>query len=380
MPIQSDQRWGVDDLARLAVWFAKVTLRDMNDTPNVPLLPAHQPPPSSTTAAAEAARVDTAPVFMPGHTTTAAAWRHQIAEACQAWLTRSPSAETRAGYRRDLGQFLGFAAIADGAWEELTRVRPSVVAAWRDHLLARGLSNTAVSRKLTVVRSLYRYLRTYGYTGPNPADTAFVAAPAVPRDGKTVGLTPEDCRRLLDAPRPDTVEGVRDRALLGVLAYAGCRVGELCRLRMMDYKTSGGFRLVEVRGKGGKERRVPLHPEAFERIDAWLTISGIGSEPSTALFRPTRTARGRGADGFCDRPLTRRAVQYLVARYVRRLGLDPNVTVHSFRVTALTTARERGADIVDLQDFAGHSDPRTTLTYIRNRDRLSRSPAYVLKY
>ena len=77
---------------------------------------------------------------------------------------------------------------------------------------------------------------------------------------------------------------------------------------------------------------------------------------------------------------TRRGVQYLVRRYVTKLGLDPNVTVHSFRVTALTTARERGADLVDLQDFAGHADPRTTLTYIRNRDRLSRSPAYVLKY
>jgi integrase/recombinase XerD len=57
------------------------------------------------------------------------------------------------------------------------------------------------------------------------------------------------------------------------------------------------------------------------------------------------------------------------------------VTVHSLRVTALTTALERGADIIDLQDFAGHADPRTTLTYIsRSRDRLCKSPAYVLKY
>jgi integrase/recombinase XerD len=353
-------------------------LRDVNDGSNPAKLPAHQPPPPSTEA--EVARVDNAPAFTPGHLSTVAAWRHQIAEACQAWLARSPSAETRSGYSRDLGQFLRFAGIADGAWEGLAGVRPSVVATWRDHLLARGLTNTAVSRKLTVVRSLYSYLRTYGYSGPNPADTAFVAAPAVPRDGKTVGLTPEDCRRLLDAPPPDTPEGVRDRALLGVLAYAGCRVGELCRLRVMDYKTSGGHRVLEVRGKGGKERRVPLHPEAFERLDTWLALSGGGNTPAAALFRPTRTARGRGADGFGAGPLTRRAVQYLVARYVRRLGLDPNVTVHSFRVTALTTARERGADIVDLQDFAGHSDPRTTLSYIRNRDRLSRSPAYVLKY
>lgn len=65
-------------------------------------------------------------------------------------------------------------------------------------------------------------------------------------------------------------------------------------------------------------------------------------------------------------------------RYVVKLKLDPEVTVHSLRVTALTTARERGADIIDLQDFAGHAAPRTTLTYIRTRDRMSKSPGYVL--
>mgnify|MGYP001555946231 CR=1 FL=1 len=78
--------------------------------------------------------------------------------------------------------------------------------------------------------------------------------------------------------------------------------------------------------------------------------------------------------------MTTRSVQHLVRRYARRLRLDPAVTVHSLRVTALTTARERGSDIIDLQDFAGPSDPRTTLTYIRTRDRLSKSPAYVLHY
>jgi integrase len=258
-------------------------------------------------------------------------------------------------------------------------VRPGHVAAWRDHLLATGLTSTAITRKLSVIRSLFNYLRAYGYSGANPADTAFVAAPPVPRDGKTVGLSPEECRRLLDAPSDATPEGERDRALLAVLAFTGCRVGELCRLRIEDYKTSSGHRLLEVRGKGGKERRVPLHPEAVERIERWLDTAGI-REARGALFRPCRSARGGGATGFAAHPLTRRAVQLLVRRYVARLKLDPNVTVHSFRVTALTTARERGADLVDLQDFAGHADPLTTLAYIRNRDRLSRSPAYVLRY
>jgi integrase/recombinase XerD len=211
------------------------------------------------------------------------------------------------------------------------------------------------------------------------------------RDGKTVALTPEDCRRLLDAPkasRPDAESaepialpsGIRNRALLAVLAYTGCRVGELTRLKVGGYKQNGVHRVLEIMGKGGKERLVPLHPEAAERVEAWLDAAGIRDELSGPLFRPATTARGHGAKGFAPRPLTRRAVQKLVESYVARLKLDPNVSVHSLRVTALTTAREAGSDIIDLQDFAGHADPRTTLTYIRSRDRLSKSPAYVLKY
>jgi integrase/recombinase XerD len=87
-----------------------------------------------------------------------------------------------------------------------------------------------------------------------------------------------------------------------------------------------------------------------------------------------------GRDGCRPEAMSTRAVEKLIDRYVEALGLDPSVTVHSLRVTALTTAMVRGSDIIDLQDFAGHADPRTTLTYIRSRDRLSQSPTYVLRY
>src|SRR5205807_668612 len=92
---------------------------------------------------------------------------------------------------------------------------------------------------------------------------------------KTVGLSPDDCRRLLDVPDPNTPAGVRDRAILAALAYSACRVGELARVRVGDYKMSGGHRVLELFGKGGKERRMPLHPEAFERIEMWLDAAGI---------------------------------------------------------------------------------------------------------
>ena len=89
---------------------------------------------------------------------------------------------------------------------------------------------------------------------------------------------------------------------------------------------------------------------------------------------------GRRRASFSSKSMTRRARQKLVDGYVRRLKLDPNVSVHSFRVTALTTARENGSDIIDLQESAGHADPRTTRTYLRSCDRLSKSRAYVLGY
>lgn len=303
-----------------------------------------------------------------------------LADAKAAWLLKSPSVDTRCNYDRDLSQFFAFIRVPNHHLEHLAFVRPAHVAAWRDQLRADGMSNATIRRKMTALRSLFSYLQTYGYTGANPAHGDFVDAPSVARDGKTVALSPEQCRRLLDAPDAATPVGVRDRALFAVLAYTGCRVGELTKLKVASYKTTGGHKVLEIYGKGGKERRVPLHPEAFERLDHWLDVSALREQPDRPLFPPQRTARGQGKDGFTLKAMSRRAVQQLVERFVRRLHLDPAVTVHSMRVTAITTARERGSEIIDLQDFAGHADPRTTLTYIRNRDRLSKSPAYVLRY
>src|SRR5262249_39552770 len=148
----------------------------------------------------------------------------------------------------DLRQFLDFVGAAGDRPESLLTIRPHHVAVWRDHLMDIGLANSSVRRKMTVLRSLFTYLQNYRYTGANPAHSDFVEAPSVPRDGKTVGLSPEDCRRLLDAPRCSTPVGVRDAALLAVLAYSACRVGELVKLRVGDYRTTGGHKVLEVLG------------------------------------------------------------------------------------------------------------------------------------
>lgn len=393
------------------VHFAKRTFHDVKMASEFNQRPAHEPDlPSSERAPCEAApsldnslehgsivvasspaqiprdvlslqpSISVIPAFARTGELTNMDLRARITEAIQAWLVRSPSLQTRDCYTRDLRTFLTHAGIPESSPEQLAAVRPATIAAYRDHLRQKGLGNAAIVRKLTVMRSLFSYLTIYGYTGANPAHSAFVDAPKVSRDGKTVGLSPADCRRLLEAPDLSTPSGLRDRAILTVLAYSACRVGELSRLKVKDYREHAGHKILEVQGKGGKERRIPLHAEAFEAIEYWLDAASVRDDPAGPLFRGTLSARGKGRDGFSRSHLSRRAIQALVKHYVRLLGLESAVTVHSFRVTALTTARERGADIIDIQDFAGHSDPRTTLAYIRSRDRLSKSPAYVLSY
>src|SRR5262249_58875691 len=142
-------------------------------------------------------------------------------------------------------QFLDFAGIPSEHLGRLTAVRPQQIAAWRDVLKGRGLTNSSVRRKMTALRSFFSYLQTYGYGGANPAHSDFVEAPAVPRDGKTVALSPEDCRRFLNAPDFSTPVGVRDAALLSVLAYSAVRVGELVSLRVSDLRASGGHKILQ---------------------------------------------------------------------------------------------------------------------------------------
>ncbi len=186
-------------------------------------------------------KADPIPAFVGG---LPADLREQMTRAVDAWKLRTPSPHTRRAYESDLDQFLAHAGVQAGAWEQLASIRPEHVANWRDRLRESGQTNSTIRRKLTALRSLFSYLKTYGYTGANPAHSDFVAAPAVPRDGKTVGLSPHDCRRLLEAPPIEDrhnqmiPSGIRDRAMLAVLAYSACRADELVKLKVRDFRTN----------------------------------------------------------------------------------------------------------------------------------------------
>lgn len=297
------------------------------------------------------------------------------------FLAGQLSAQTRRAYAQDLadfGRFVGLPANPDA--DDLIRcATPQAVTAWRDSMLAAGKSSATVARKMSAVRSAFHYLRAAGLIDRNPIDPKLVKSPKTSHDGKTPGMSQKQARALLDATDGDTLVDRRDRALIGLALYTGLRRAEIAALRIGDVSQDAAHWVVNVaHGKGDKFRRVPLPPTVKDAIDGYLVAAGrAGADPQEALFQPTRNNVG---GGFTAKPLTGGGVWVIIKRRCRAAGLPANLTTHSTRVTAATQAHRAGCALVDIADYLGHADPRTTSRYIRRDANLASSPAYRITY
>ena len=316
--------------------------------------------------------------------------RNVVQQALDAWLLKVKSERTRRAYRKDVEQFLDFLGIDPSHIEHMTRVLPADISKWRDELLAAGgrrdeygnpmpAANSTVARKLTALRSFFSYLQSYGYRGANPAHPHFVDTPEVSADGQTPEIPPKLMTKLLDAPDAEP-EGVRDKAILAAFAYMALRVEELHRINVGNIRRDGEHTIVLIKGKGGKDRKGVVPPIAARTINDWIKLAEITQDKRGPLFRPTKSPRGRGRDGFKRERLTIRPIQRLVKKYCVATGIDDTVSVHSLRVTAATEADRAGVSLKHIQKWLGHKDPRTTERYIRTGQDLDRSPAYVINY
>lgn len=317
--------------------------------------------------------------------------RNIIEQAKAAWLSKTESEKTRVAYGNDLDQFLAFHGIDPSHIEHMTRILPDQVTSWRDHLLKEGgrpdaegvpqpAANSTVTRKLTALRSFFSFLQSYGYRGANPAHPDFVKSPIVPDKGLTPAIIPKLMARLLDAPDEETPVGIRDRALLAVFAYMAVRVDELHHMKVGNIVRDGEHTVIRIKGKGNELRRGVIPPIAAAAVNRWIEKAAMGKDKSGPLFRPGKSARGKGIDGFKRQAVTIRAIQKLVKKYCQEVGIDDAVSVHSLRVTAATEADRAGIALIDIQHWLGHKDPRTTLRYIRGSENLDRSPAYNIRY
>ncbi len=254
---------------------------------------------------------------------------------------------TVAAYRRDLKRF--FQWLGPRLIPELTIRDLSDYAAW---LSQQDLAPATLARHLVSLKVFFRYLQLEGVLRQNLAELLgsqklWERVPKV--------LSPEQVDRLLDSPKPRDPLWRRDRALLELLYATGCRASELSHLRILDMHLDEGFCI--CRGKGNKERLVPLGARALEAVNVYLAEE----RPKLAHRAPVPPAwtllshRGRR--------LRRERIWELLKFYAQRVGIPPDVTPHTMRHSFATHLLAGGADLRQVQEMLGHASIATTQIY-----------------
>ena len=252
-------------------------------------------------------------------------------------VERGASAHTLRSYGADLRQFRRFLAARRGG--HIGQVDARLLRQYLAWLYEAGLSRVSIARKLAAVRSCLGFLTRRGGLPKNPARE--VGTPRLPK--RLASFLPVDeAVALLEHPA-----AARDRAILEMLYATGARVSELCGLNVADLDRASGA--IRVRGKGGKERILPVGDAALRALDAYLRARG---DADGALFWNHRGGR-----------LTVRSVHRIVRARSRAAGLTRRVTPHTLRHTFATHMLDAGADLRLIQDLLGHSRLSTTQRY-----------------
>ncbi|MFA6599725.1 MAG: tyrosine recombinase XerC [Candidatus Omnitrophota bacterium] len=258
---------------------------------------------------------------------------------------KEASGHTTKNYHVDLREF----CETLGA-KEVAEIGPLDIRAFLAVLKERAYSKSSISRKLACLRSFFKYLVRENVLKASPA--AHIASPK--RDKRLPRfLDLNEVTSLLEAPSKQNWKEKRDKAILETLYSSGLRVSELVGLNHDDLDVFSG--LVRVRGKGKKERIVPMGGVALQAIAQYLETKPPRDE-NGALKKPLFVNRRGGR-------LTDRSVRRMILKYSKRIGLGKEVSPHMLRHSFATHMLDRGADLRSVQELLGHENLSTTQIY-----------------
>lgn len=271
-------------------------------------------------------------------------------------VERGLAANTLSSYRRDLRRYRGF--LAEGGVDDLDVVTEATVSAFLVRLREGDaehppLSATSAGRTVVAVRGFHRFCLADGLAATDPA--AGVRPPS-PSRRLPKALPLADVEAILEsAGSAGTSLALRDRALLEVLYGTGARISEAVGLDVDDLDRVDAT--VLLRGKGGKERLVPIGSYALAAVDAYLTrarpeLVAAGRGPAGALFLNARGGR-----------LSRQSAWAVLVRAAERAGVTRDVSPHTLRHSFATHLLEGGADVRVVQELLGHASVTTTQIY-----------------
>jgi len=261
---------------------------------------------------------------------------------------KNASRYTVRNYTTDLLGFFNF--LKTKGISSLQEVDKHVLRDYLSYLMEEGIVKASIARKLSAIRSFYRYLLREGMVTTNP-----VASTSSPKLDKRLPsfLTPEEMVRLLQAPGLSTPQGLRDRGLIELLYASGLRVSELVNLDMerVNFDTNE----IRVWGKGSKERMVLMGKPAADALRTYLSQGRpklLGDKRSSALF----------VNRYGGRLIARR-VQRILGKYASLAGINKRVYPHLLRHTFATHLLDGGAGLRVVQELLGHASLSSTQIY-----------------
>lgn len=282
-------------------------------------------------------------------------------------VEKNASKDTLRNYGSDLQQFADFLRDRPGKEIPVERLTHLDIRAFLGELFAARIKSVSIARKLAALRSLFRFLAREGFVRENPAE--LVNTPKLPKTIPAVPTAAEVNGLLDQLPGDEKLNSSRDRAMLELLYGCGIRVSELTGLNVADMDRRGGF--VRVRGKGKKERVVPVGRKAAAALDAYQPVRASLLHPAarktgarrgpkllppgssqTALFLNLRGGR-----------LTSRSVGRIVKHYALLTGSGTDLHPHAFRHAFATHLLDSGADLRAIQELLGHASLSTTQKY-----------------
>ncbi|MCL2680227.1 MAG: tyrosine recombinase [Coriobacteriia bacterium] len=266
---------------------------------------------------------------------------------------RNKSEKTARSYRSDLDIYYEWARRSN---IDPLQVQYRQLRRFLAEQSAAQYARSTIARRLACLRSFFAFLQQEGVISSNPA--LLLQAPKLEKSLPNT-LNEAEIDQILDAHDCSTAQGLRDSALLELLYASGGRVSEIAGLTLPDIKLDQGIAL--LRGKGGKDRYVPLHQLAIDKLRNYLATA----RPQLHILARSSTAATTDAVFLSTRgnALSDDAIRRIVSQSALRAGINRPVTPHSFRHSFATDLLNNGADLRSIQELLGHSNLSTTQIY-----------------
>src|SRR6516165_6007605 len=243
---------------------------------------------------------------------------------------------TRLAYYRAIQQFMTW--LERAGYQHLEDIEPITVAAYIE-TLQRQAAPPTVKQHMAAIRRMFSWLTEKGVLAMNPARE--VKTEKFSRtEGKTPAFVDGEVQTLLNSIDIFTHVGLRDRALLGTLAYTFARIGAVVKLKVEDYYPSGKRFLLRFREKGGKEKELPVHHKLEELLDEYLQATGLGGEPDSLLFPAVLRSTGK----LSRRPLRRTDAADMLKRRLKQAGLPAHYSARSFLMRSCNSSYRLAAN------------------------------------